>query len=58
MPEFKDQRLQIKQGFISYADSTISRSLVLTTGSLVLTTGSLVFPDLTSQSVAFNGDGS
>ena len=51
MPEFKDQRLQIEQGFISYADSTIS-------GSLILTTGSLVFPDLTSQSVAFNGDGS
>ena len=30
MPEFKDQRLQIPQGFISYADSTISGSLNVT----------------------------
>lgn len=51
MPEFKDQRLQIEQGFISYANSTIS-------GSLILTTGSLVFPDLTSQSTAPVGGGS
>ena len=45
MPEFGDPRLQIKRGFKSYADSTIS-------GSLILTTGSIVFPDLTSQSTA------
>jgi hypothetical protein len=45
MPEFGDPRLQIEQGFISYANSTIS-------GSLILTTGSIIFPDLTSQSTA------
>jgi hypothetical protein len=29
MPEFRDPRLQIKKGFISYADSTISGSLTI-----------------------------
>jgi hypothetical protein len=51
MPEFGDPRLQIEQGFISYANSTIS-------GSLILTTGSIIFPDLTSQSTATVGGGS
>ena len=51
MPEFKDPRLQIQQGFISYANSTIS-------GSLIIATGSIIFPDQTTQSSAPAAGGS
>lgn len=48
MPETRDPRLQIEQGFLSYTDSTIN-------GSLILTTGSVKFPDGTSQTTAGGG---